>query len=142
MTAEMENELAQHILNLELCFFGLIITDLRKLVFQLAEKYNLSHRFNKDKKIAGKKWFYRFIKDHPTLRIPEATSMAGNKEFNKERVTEFFDKYEQILDEYKFTTDQIYNVDETALSTVYKPPKVIAQKGKHQIKKELNQQWK
>lgn len=135
MTAEMEEELAQHIMNLESSFFGLTITELRKLAYELAEKYQLPHRFNKDKKIAGKKWFYRFMKQHPTLslRVPEATSMARSKGFNKDRVNEFFDKYEEILDKHKFTADQIYNVDETALSTVHKPSKVIAQKGKHQV---------
>ncbi|XP_061717591.1 uncharacterized protein LOC133525319 [Cydia pomonella] len=46
---------------------------------------------------------------------------------------EFFDKYESVLDEGKFTAQQIYNVDETGLSTVHKPPKVLALKGKHQV---------
>lgn len=135
MTAEMEEELAQHIMNLESSFFGLTITEVRKLAYELAEKYQLPHRFNKEKKIAGKKWFYRFMKDHPalSLRVPEATSMARSKGFNRERVNEFFDKYEAILDEHKFTADQIYNMDETALSTVHKPSKVVAQKGKHQV---------
>ncbi|KAH8862723.1 tigger transposable element-derived protein 6-like [Schistosoma japonicum] len=36
--------------------FGLTATDLRTLVYQLAEQYHLPHRFNKDKEIAGKKW--------------------------------------------------------------------------------------
>mgnify|MGYP007005582944 CR=1 FL=1 len=38
-----------------------------------------------------------------------------------------------ILDEYKLTANQIYNVDETGLSTVHKPFKIIARKGKHQV---------
>ena len=75
------------------------------------------------------------MKDNPSLslRTPEATSMARARVFNKERIYEFFDKYENILDEYKFTANQIYNVDETGLSTVHKPSKIIAQKGKHPV---------
>lgn len=135
MTREMENELAQHILNMESAFFGLTVTDARKLAYQFAEKYHLPHRFNKEKEIAVKKWFARFMKEHPilSLRVPEPTSMARRKGFNKERVNEFFDKYEEILEKSKFTADKVYNVDETALSTVHKPSKVIAQKGKHQV---------
>ncbi|KAJ3661740.1 hypothetical protein Zmor_006127 [Zophobas morio] len=135
MSPEMEEVLAQHLMNLESCFFGLTTTEFRKLAFELAEKAQLAHRFNKEKKIAGKKWYYRFMKEHPTLslRAPEPTSMARSKGFNKERVNEFFDKYEEILDKYKFVAHQIYKKDETALSTVHKPSKVIAQKGKHQV---------
>nr|XP_012149906.1 PREDICTED: uncharacterized protein LOC105663718 [Megachile rotundata] len=53
--------------------------------------------------------------------------------FNKELVYKFFDKYQSILNEYNFTANQIYNVDESGLSTVHKPFKIIAQKGKHQV---------
>lgn len=132
---DMEEVLAQHLMNLESCFFGLTTTEFRKLAFELAEKFQLRHRFNKEKKIAGKKWYYRFMKEHPnlSLRVPEPTSMARSKGFNKERVNEFFDKYEEIIDKYKFAAHQIYNMDETAISTVHKPSKVIAQKGKHQV---------
>lgn len=135
MSENMEQELVAHVLKLEASFFGLTATDLRRLAYQLAEKYNLPHRFNREKKIAGKKWYYKFMKDNPclSLRIPEATSIARAKAFNKECVYKFFDKYESILDEYKFTANQIYNVDETGLSTVHKPSKIIAQKGKHQV---------
>lgn len=68
-----------------------------------------------------------------SLRTPEATSIARAGAFDKECVYGFFDKYESILDEYKFTANQIYNVDETGLSTVHKPMKIVAQKGKHQV---------
>ncbi|TNN19977.1 hypothetical protein EWB00_005649, partial [Schistosoma japonicum] len=81
----MEKELTVHILNLESKIFGLTATDLRTLVYQLAEQYHLPHRFNKDKEIAGKKWYYKLMKDHPclSLRIPGATSMNRATSFNK-----------------------------------------------------------
>jgi len=41
--------------------------DIRKLAFQIAEKFSLAHTFNKEKKTAGKKWFYEFIKRNPQL---------------------------------------------------------------------------
>lgn len=46
---------------------------------------------------------------------------------------DFFDKYESILEEYQFKDGQIFNVDETALRTVHKPPKILTRKGKHQV---------
>lgn len=135
MSENMEQELVVHVLKLEANFFGLTATDLRRLAYQLAEKYNLPHRFNREKKIAGKKWYHKFMTDNPclSLRIPEATSVARAKAFNKECVNKFFDKYKSILDEYKFTANQIYNVDEIGLSTVHKPSKIIVQKDKHQV---------
>ncbi|XP_070529630.1 tigger transposable element-derived protein 1-like [Cardiocondyla obscurior] len=135
LTDEMEKELVRHILELESRFFGLTIKDLRHLAFQLAEKYKLPHRFNKELQLAGWKWYYQFKKTHPqiSLRTPEATSMARCRGFNKKVVFEFFDIYEKILDDFKFTPNQIYNVDETGLSTVHKPAKILALKGKHQV---------
>lgn len=135
LTTEMEEELVRHVLELESNFFGLRIQDLRRLAFQLAEKYKLPHRFNKDAKCAGWKWYYNFLKKHQeiTLRTPEPTSMARCKGFNKETVMSFFDKYEALLDEGKFAGHQIFNVDETGLSTVHKPSKILAQKGKRQV---------
>jgi hypothetical protein len=32
------------------------ITDVRKLAFEIAERNQLKHRFNKNEKMAGKKW--------------------------------------------------------------------------------------
>lgn len=135
LTDEMESELVKHVLLMESRFFGLSITDLRHLAYQLAEKHGLTHRFNKETQLAGWKWYYKFIKNHPeiSLRSPEATSMARCKGFNKETVMAFFDKYESILDEGQFTADKIFNMDETGLNTVHKPSKILAQKGKHQI---------
>ena len=45
-------------------------------------------RFNTEKEIAGKKWYYKFMKDNPclSLRMQEATSMARVRAFNKDNV--------------------------------------------------------
>lgn len=37
------------------------------------------------------------------------------------------------LDKYKFTPSRIWNVDETGITTVQKPKKVVAARGKKQI---------
>lgn len=135
-TKEMENILCEHILKFEEAFYGLTITDIRKLAYDIAEKYNLPHTFSKDKQIAGKKWFYTFMKRNKklSLRKPENTSLARAKAFNRENVNHFFDLLEKIVDENNFTGNSIYNVDESGLSTVQKrPQKIVGLKGKKQI---------
>lgn len=132
---EIEDDLVQHILLLEERFFGLTRNDLRRLAFQLAEANEINHRFSKDKKMAGDKWYYSFITRHPeiSLRQPEATSMARAKGFSKDQVKKFFDVLTVIVDENKLDGTVIFNMDETALSTVQKPQKVLAKRGKHQV---------
>ncbi|XP_026814282.1 uncharacterized protein LOC113554578 [Rhopalosiphum maidis] len=72
---DMEKELVSHILALDSLFFGYTITDIRKLAYDIAEKYSLNHKFNKEKKIAGKKWFYLFMK---LKNIPSTSKNVGN----------------------------------------------------------------
>ena len=74
----LEKELVDHCLTLEERFFGLTMNELRELAFELAEANGIAHNFFKDEKMAGKKWYYLFMKRHPELspRQPESTSMA------------------------------------------------------------------
>ena len=41
----------------------------------------------------------------------------------------FFDAYTSAMEKYAFTPDRIYNLDETSLSTVMKPVKVVCERG-------------
>lgn len=45
--------MAEHILELERCFFGLTIKDVQRLAFDVAEELGVNHRFNKETKMAG-----------------------------------------------------------------------------------------
>jgi hypothetical protein len=132
----IEEDLVQHILYLEKHMFGLTITEIRKLAFEIVEKNKIKCNFNKDKKIAGKKWFYNFLRRHPdlSLRQPEATSLARVRGFNQKSVGEFFDLYEQIVEENNLSETRIFNADESGFSTVQKKTqKIVGQKGKRQI---------
>lgn len=135
LPVELENQLVGHILDLQRMFFGLTREDLKKLAYEVAEKNNIPHRFNQELKMAGNKWYYSFISRHPelSLRKPEATSMARAAGFSKERTDEFFDVLTKLIDRNKLQAANIYNVDETALSTVQKPRKILAKKGSHQV---------
>lgn len=133
---EVEEALVNRILLFESLMFGLTITDVRKLAFDIAEKNHIPHNFNKETKLAGKKWFYAFKARHPqiSLREPQATSMQRVKGFNKQNVYEFFDILGKLVDDNQIDATRIYNVDETGLSTVQnKCQKVLGRKGKKQI---------
>ena len=46
--------------------------------------------------------------------------------FNRVSVGLFFDNLTDVMNQYKFQPQDIYNVDETGLHTVQKPPKIVA----------------
>lgn len=89
----------------------------------------------KDKCSAGEDWLTAFLKRNNTLslRKPEATSLARAMGFNKVVVGHFYHNLEQILQKYKLGPEQIYNMDETGLTTVQQPTKIIGEKGVKQI---------
>lgn len=134
---EVEKELVKHILLFEEMFFGMTIFDVRKLAFDILEANpHISNPFSKKTCLAGKKWYYSFLGRHPTisLRQPESISLARCRGFSKTNVHHFFDVLEKIVDENKFDSFHIYNVDESGFSTVQKRnSKIIARKGKHQV---------
>jgi hypothetical protein len=135
-TADQEKELVQHVLTLEERLFGITLTDLRMLAFELAESNNIQHSFNAIKKMAGKHWLYNFLGRNRalSLRNPEATSMARAKGFNRVAVKQFFDLLGSLYEKYRFAPNDIYNVDETGILTVpNKPSKVLALRGKKQV---------
>ncbi|CAK1594384.1 unnamed protein product [Parnassius mnemosyne] len=51
---EQEEELVQHILVMEKRFYRLTSQDVRRLAYQMAERNNIKHNFNKDTQMAGK----------------------------------------------------------------------------------------
>lgn len=75
------------------------------------------------------------MKRHPdlSLRKPESTSLSRSMAFNKPVVDGFFEKYASVLEKYKFSADQVWNLDETGITTVARPIKVVSTKGKKQV---------
>ena len=136
MPDDVETELVEHCLTLESMYFGMRIDDLRHLAFDVAEANNIEHSFNQQTRMAGKKWYYSFMRRHPqlSLREPESTSMARAQGFNKQRVQSFFELLSKIYSEGEITTGRLFNMDETSLSTVQDGPiKIIRARGKKRI---------
>jgi hypothetical protein len=133
---EQESNLVQHVLALEERLFGITLTDLRLLAFELAERNGIQHSFNREKMMAGKCWLYSFLERNQQLRLrnPEPTSIARAKDFNRHSVTKFFELLASLKEKYRFSPNNIYNVDETGILTVpNKPSKILALRGKKQV---------
>lgn len=136
-TAEQEKELVKYILKCSSIYFGLLPGEVRKLAYECSVRFSLGNippSWLKNRE-AGEDWFTGFIKRNPVLsiRTPEATSAGRASAFNKHNVDEFFTKLGDILLKYKLSPSRIWNLDETGVTTVLKPKKIVAQKGAKQV---------
>ena len=59
--------------------------------------------------------------------------MSRAKAFNRENVMQFFDLYEKPIQKHQFKPERIFNLDETGVTTVQKPNRILASKGKKQV---------
>jgi len=50
-------------------------------------------------------------------------------------VTKCYQLLKEVIEKYKFPPNWIYNVDESGLSTVQKPGRILARKGQKQVSK-------
>ncbi|XP_072394993.1 uncharacterized protein [Diabrotica undecimpunctata] len=84
----------------------------------------------------GLEWPRCFMKRYHndiSLRTPENTSISRSVVFNKLLIEDFFTKYVRVLEKYKFKPEQIWNLDETGITTVMPSATVVASKGKKQV---------
>ena len=102
---DREKELVEHILILEERIFGLTLTDLRKLGFELAKKISIPHTFNKEKNTTEKEWLYSFLSRNSQLllREPEKISLTRVKSFNRTVVQKFFTLLQSIYEKHQLS---------------------------------------
>lgn len=108
----------------------------KKFAYQLAVIYNIKHPQSWDKnQMAGPDWFTFFMKRNLSLsvRSPEATSLARATSFNRTNVEHFFNSLGQVIERYNFDGSDIWNVDETGVTTVQSPNRVVAHRGVKQV---------
>ncbi|XP_023310002.1 uncharacterized protein LOC108904856 [Anoplophora glabripennis] len=132
-----EDRLVKYIKKCSNMNYGLTFEQIKVLVYDYAKMLpncNYPQSWNSKKK-ADTDWQYSFMIRNSTLalRKPESTSLARGLGFSKVKVEEFFTNYKNVLERYQFTPDRIFNLDETGVTTVLRPPRVVAPKGKKQI---------
>ena len=117
--------------------YGLTTIEIRHLAYEIAEKLNMNHCFSKSTNMAGVDSLQGFLSRHPNLsiRVPTATNLSRAVAFNSVTVTQFFDEYKEILQDGTYDNASIWNMDESGISNVQKPGKIIATRGSRTVGK-------
>lgn len=134
LTPKQEKELCGRIFRLG--EIGMPLTDkvLRRTVFTFAEQNNLSHRFNTDSQMAGRKWMKLFFRRHPDVAKRKAQSLnpARAQKVNRYIVADYFSKLKDVLLQRNLMNEpqRIYNIDEKGCRlTIHHQQQVLARKG-------------
>lgn len=133
---EQEQSMVDYIIRAAEIYYGFPPKEIRKLAYQLSEKCDIRRPKQWDENgLAGEDWFTSFMKRHTELSIRTAqpTSLSRATSFNATNVKLFFDNLQKVLDRELFEAKDIYNVDETGVTTVQKPNRVVARKGIRQV---------
>lgn len=133
---EQESKMVKYLMRTAEIYYGLSPKEVRRLAYELTIKYNLKKPNSwDDKGLASEDWFSGFMKRHPELAIrsAQATSLSRATSFNKTNVKAFYDNLSKVMDREKFSPKDIFNVDETGVTTVQKPDRVVAKKGTRQV---------
>lgn len=139
-TDEQESSLVNYVLQCSKMCYGKSTKDVRILAYELAIANNVNvPKSWKDNKKAGVDWLNAFIKRHSNISIrqPEGCSLSRATSFNHHKVNAFFDNLERVMQRCDSFSDgsRVYNIDETATTTVQRSNKILAQKGVKQISK-------
>lgn len=106
----------------------------RKIAFKLASELKIKNNFNKNKSMAGKRWFRNFMNRNKNLSVrkPEATSLNRINSCSSEQIEKMFQNL-SLMSQHNYKTSRILNIDETGFTTVHRPQIIIAPKGVKQI---------
>ncbi|KAG5877702.1 hypothetical protein JTB14_021666 [Gonioctena quinquepunctata] len=78
--------------------------------------------------MAGEDWFRASMNRNPELsmRAAQATSLSRATSFNKANVNASYGNLQKVFDREEFDAKDIFNVDETSVTTVHKPDRIVA----------------
>jgi hypothetical protein len=112
-------------------YCGLSTKDVRSLAYQYAVKNYVTIPAGwYEKQQASCDWLSSFLKwkNALSIRDPRATSLNRATSFNKHNVEMLFANLSKVYDKYKFQCQDIYIVDETAITTVQKQTRILGRK--------------
>ena len=118
-------------------FYCLTNEQARKVAYQYAvalNSDNIPETWHKEQ-MAGREWLVGFMSRHKrlSLRKPESTSLGRAACFNQTNLDSFYNNLREVYQQFGFLPQDIWNVDETGVTTVHAQPKVIASKGSKQV---------
>ena len=134
-TAQEETDLAEYVRQCSRMYYGLTIKDLQHLAFSFghANQKRMPASWTSNY-MAGSDWAAGFRKRHDlSIRLPENTSVARAVAFNKTNVNLFYDALDAALTKADFSAASVWNLDETCVSTVTKPTRVVSPRGERQV---------
>ena len=131
----MEKDLAAHIQQLADQYHGLTLAKCKELAYEFAVQNNLDvPNAWKENKTAGRGWWLGFKQRlNLSIRTPEATSIGRASAFNRHNVNLYFSNLARVLDEYQFEARQIFNLDETGVTSVQNPKRIVTVKGTRKV---------
>ena len=132
-----EEEAVKYIITMSKLFHGLTKMQTKQLAYKFAKNKNIKIPQNwiRDE-AAGENWLKGFRKRKAgiTLRQPEPTSLARAAAFTRQNVEKFFHNLREVYTRgNNICPDNIFNLEETGVSTVQKPRQVFAQAGTKQV---------
>ena len=135
LTEDEESQLASYLVKMADMGFGLSRDDVMLTAFRIAEKSGRTHPFVKGS--AGRSWFDGFKLRHPNLTLRSAQSLSHSRatSANDEIMRDYFAKLASVCARHNILSKpmQIYNMDETGISIVHKPSRVIAEYGRRNV---------
>ena len=135
LTVEEEEKLAHYCVRMADMGFGLSREDVMITAFNIVDRSGRAHPFTHGQ--AGRSWFDGFRERHPHLiyRSAQALSRARAACGNEAIIHDFFMKLETVYHQLDILSKpmQIFNVDETGVSVVHKPGKVITELGRKNV---------
>ena len=132
---EEEDKVAEYLITMADMGYGVNRETVMHIAYTIAEKTGRKHPFTGES--AGRSWFEGFQRRHPELTIRTPLPLSYNRAVSAspDVVSEFFGKVGALYGRLNLFSkpNQIYNTDETGVSIVHRPGRVIAQVGRRTV---------